>query len=72
MKTKDMDKRLFTRGVVQIPKKLGGTIKSFGYNKPSCNLKLTQEAAVRVAMGMIKDQDEELCNLKHPHLGAPL
>ena len=38
MKKKDMAK--VTRGVVQIPM-VGGTI-AFGYNKPGCNLKLTQ------------------------------
>ena len=57
MKTKDMAK--VTRGVVQIPM-VGGTI-AFGYNKPGCNLKLTQEQAVRVAMGMIKDWKELGC-----------
>ena len=57
MKKKDMAK--VTRGVVQIPM-VGGTI-AFGYNKPGCNLKLTQEQAVRVAMGMIKDWKELGC-----------
>ena len=57
MKTKDMAK--VTRGVVQIPM-VGGTI-AFGYNKPGCNLKLTQERAVKVAMGMIKDWKELGC-----------
>ena len=57
MKTKDMAK--VTRGVVQIPM-VGGTI-AFGYNKPGCNLKLTQEQAVKVAMGMIKDWKELGC-----------
>lgn len=57
MKKKDMAK--VTRGVVQIPM-VGGTI-AFGYNKPGCNLKLTQEQAVQVAMGMIKDWKELGC-----------
>ena len=58
MKKKDMAK--VTRGVVQIPM-VGGTI-AFGYNQPGCNLKLTQEQAVRVAMGMIKNWKELGCN----------
>ncbi len=51
MKAKDIAK--VTRGLVQIPM-VGGTI-AFGYNKPDCDLKLTQLQAVRVAMGKIKD-----------------
>jgi len=39
---------------------VGGTI-AFGYNKPGCNLKLTQEQAVKVAMGMIKNWKELGC-----------
>ena len=58
MKKKDMAK--VKRGVVQIPM-VGGTI-AFGYNKPGCDLKLTQEQAVKVAMGMIKDWKELGCN----------
>ena len=57
MKKKDMAK--VGRGVVQIPM-VGGTI-AFGYNKPGCNLKLTQEQAVQVAMGMIKNWKELGC-----------
>ena len=57
MKKKDMAK--VGRGVVQIPM-VGGTI-AFGYNYPGCNLKLTQEQAVKVAMGMIKDWKEVGC-----------
>ena len=57
MKKKDMAK--VKRGVVQIPM-VGGTI-AFGYNKPGCDLKLTQEQAVRVAMGMIKNWKELGC-----------
>ena len=56
---KKLDMAKVTRGVVQIPM-VGGTI-AFGYNKPGCNLKLTQEQAVKVAMGMIKDWKEFGC-----------
>ena len=44
------------RGLVQIPM-TGGTI-AFGYNMPGCDLKLTQEQAVQVAIG-------EIVNLSH-------
>ena len=47
------------RGVVQIPM-VGGTI-AFGYNKPGCDLKLTQEQAVKVAMSVIKNWKELGC-----------
>ena len=57
MKKKDMAK--VKRGVVQIPM-VGGTI-AFGYNKPGCDLKLTQEQAVMVAMGQIKDWKQLGC-----------
>jgi phosphate transport system substrate-binding protein len=56
MKVKDIAK--VTRGLVQIPM-VGGTI-AFGYNY-DCDLKLTQEQAVQVAMGMIKDWQELGC-----------
>ena len=56
MKVKDIAK--VTRGLVQIPM-VGGTI-AFGYNY-DCDLKLTQEQAVQVAMGMIKDWKELGC-----------
>ncbi|GCE65271.1 phosphate ABC transporter substrate-binding protein PstS [cyanobiont of Ornithocercus magnificus] len=46
------------RGVVQIPM-VGGTI-AFGYNY-DCNLKLTQQQAVQVAMGKIKDWKQLGC-----------
>ena len=49
MKDKDIAK--VKRGLVQIPM-TGGTI-AFGYNNPGCDLKLTQQQAVEVAMGMI-------------------
>ena len=58
MKKADMAK--VGRGVVQIPM-VGGTI-AFGYNKPGCDLKLTQDQAVKVAMGMIKDWKELGCD----------
>ncbi len=51
MKAVDIAK--VSRGLVQIPM-IGGTI-AFGYNKPGCDLKLSQQQAVRVAMGKIKD-----------------
>jgi phosphate transport system substrate-binding protein len=54
MKKKDMAK--VGRGVVQIPM-VGGTI-AFGFNKPGCDLKLTQTQAVRVAMGKVKNWKE--------------
>ena len=57
MKKKDMAK--VKRGVVQIPM-VGGTI-AFGYNKPGCDLKLTQEQAVKVAMGKIRNWQELGC-----------
>ena len=57
MKPEDMAK--VERGVVQIPM-VGGTI-AFGYNKPGCDLKLSQEQAVGVAMGLISDWQELGC-----------
>ena len=57
MKKSDMAK--VKRGVVQIPM-VGGTI-AFGYNKPGCNLKLTQEKAVLIAMGEIKNWKDLGC-----------
>ena len=56
MKAADIAK--VTRGLVQIPM-VGGTI-AFGYNY-DCDLKLTQEQAVQVAMGMIKNWKEVGC-----------
>ena len=55
---KDSDIQKVTRGLVQIPM-VGGTI-AFGYNYDS-DLKLTQEQAVQVAMGMIKNWKELGC-----------
>ena len=56
---KEADIKKVKRGLVQIPM-VGGTI-AFGYNY-DCNLKLTQEQAVQVAMGIIKDWKEVGCN----------
>ena len=44
---KAIDREKVEQGVVQIPM-VGGTI-AFGYNKPGCDLKLTQQQAVQVA-----------------------
>ena len=52
---KDSDIQKVKRGLVQIPM-VGGTI-AFGYNY-DCDLKLTQEQAVQIAMGMIKNWKE--------------
>ena len=51
-----------TRGLVQIPM-VGGTI-AFGYNNPDCDLRLTQNQAARVAMGMITNWAELGCPAK--------
>ena len=58
MKQKDIDK--VTKGLVQIPM-TGGTI-AFGYNNPGCDLKLTQQQAVEVAMGIIDNWKELGCD----------
>jgi len=55
---KEADIKKVTRGLVQIPM-VGGTI-AFGYNY-DCDLKLSQERAVQVAMGMIKNWKELGC-----------
>ena len=47
------------RGLVQIPM-TGGTIV-FGYNMPGCDLKLTQEQAVQVAIGEINNWNQVGC-----------
>ena len=52
-------RRKVKRGVVQIPM-IGGTI-AFGYNKPGCELKLTQDQAVKVAISAVKDWSELGC-----------
>ncbi len=55
----DSDIKKVKRGLVQIPM-VGGTI-AFGYNY-DCDLKLTQEQSVQVAMGIIKDWKELGCS----------
>ena len=55
---KDTDIAKVKRGLVQIPM-VGGTF-AFGYNY-DCDLKLSQEKAVQVAMGMIKNWKELGC-----------
>ena len=60
MKQSDIDK--VTRGMVQIPM-TGGTI-AFGYNMPGCDLKLTQEQAVQVAIGEINNWSQVGCDDK--------
>ena len=57
MKQSDIDKA--KRGLVQIPM-TGGTI-AFGYNMPGCDLKLTQEQAVQVAIGEINNWSQVGC-----------
>ena len=58
MKDKDIAK--VKRGLVQIPM-TGGTI-AFGYNNPGCDLKLTQQQAVEVALGIISNWKEVGCD----------
>ena len=58
MKQVDIDKA--KRGLVQIPM-TGGTI-AFGYNMPNCDLKLTQEQAVQVAIGEISNWSQVGCD----------
>merc|ERR1711898_3091 len=60
MKDKDIAK--VKRGLVQIPM-TGGTI-AFGYNNPGCDLKLTQQKAVEVAMGQVSNWSELGCDDK--------
>ena len=56
---KAIDREKVEQGGVQIPM-VGGTI-AFGYNKPGCDLKLTQQQAVQVAIGKIKDWGDLGC-----------
>ncbi len=56
---KEADRKQVIQGVVQIPM-VGGTI-AFGYNKPGCELQLTQQQAVEVAIGRISDWKELGC-----------
>jgi len=57
---KDADIAKAKRGLVQIPM-TGGTI-AFGYNMPGCDLKLTQEQAVQVAIGEINNWNQVGCD----------
>ena len=56
---KQSDLNTSKRGLVQIPM-TGGTI-AFGYNMPGCDLKLTQEQAVQVAIGEINNWNQVGC-----------
>ena len=58
MKQVDIDKA--KRGLVQIPM-TGGTI-AFGYNMSGCDLKLTQEQAVQLAIGEINNWSQLGCD----------
>ncbi len=58
MKQVDIDKA--KRGLVQIPM-TGGTI-AFAYNMPGCDIKLTQEQAVQVAIGEINNWSQLGCD----------
>ena len=60
MKQVDIDK--VDRGLVQIPM-TGGTI-AFGYNMPGCDLKLTQEQAVQLAIGELNNWSQVGCEDK--------
>ena len=51
------------RGVVQIPM-VGGTI-AIAYNKPGCNLKLTQKQVVDIFSGRITDYKQVSCCAGH-------
>ncbi len=54
------NKHQIKRGVVQIPIVAGNI--AIGYNKPQCNLTLSQEQLVKVAMGLIQDWSDINCS----------
>lgn len=56
---KDKDRVKVKRGVVQFPT-AGGTI-AIGYNKPGCDLKITQKQLVQVYLGKITNWNELGC-----------
>ena len=56
---KESDIAKVKRGMVQIPM-TGGTI-AFGYNNPGCDVKLTQQQAVEVALGIINNWSQVGC-----------
>ena len=57
MQPKDLAK--VRRGVVQIP--IAASAIAFGYNKPGCDLKLSQQQAVQLASGRITDWKQLGC-----------
>ena len=57
---KESDIAKVKRGMVQIPM-TGGTI-AFGYNNPDCDVKLTQQQAVEVALGIINNWSQVGCD----------
>ena len=57
---KESDIAKVKRGMVQIPM-TGGTI-AFGYNNPGCDVKLTQQQAVEVALGIINNWSQVGCD----------
>ena len=54
------NKSQIKRGVVQIPIVAGNI--AIGYNKPHCNLTLSQEQLVKIAMGLISDWSDINCS----------
>ena len=55
----DAKRSKIKRGVVQIPM-TGGTI-AVGYNKPGCDLKLTQKQVAEIFLGKITDYNQVGC-----------
>jgi phosphate transport system substrate-binding protein len=56
---KDSEAAKVSRGVVQFPA-VGGTI-AIAYNKPGCDLKLTQKQAAEIVLGTINDWSQLKC-----------